>query len=171
MQELENKKEEIRKVDKEFGLTSFSLNNGITVMFLTVIITVMGIASYMNLPKESYPEIKQPTIYVGTSYMGNAPVDIENLITRPIEKELNSISEVEHIKSTAVQDYSTIIVEFNSKTLVEDALTKVKDAVDKAKTELPNDLQTDTNVFELDFSELPIMNINISGNYSMERLK
>lgn len=160
-----------QKIDKEFALTSFSLSNGVSVMFLTFIIAVMGITTYINLPKDSYPEIKQPTIYVGTPYPGNSPVDMENLVTRQIEKEINSISEVNHINSTSVQDYSTIIVEFDPKTAVEDALTKVKDAVDKAKPELPDDLPSDPNVFELDFSEFPIMNINLSGNYSMEELK
>lgn len=160
-----------QKVDKEFGLTSFSLKNGVSVMFLTFIIAVMGILTYVSLPKDSYPEIKQPTIYVGVPYPGNSPIDMENLVTRPIEKEINAISEVTHIKSTAVQDYTTVIVEFDPKTTVEEALTKVKDAVDKAKPELPDDLPNDPNVFELDFSEFPILNINLSGNYGMEELK
>jgi multidrug efflux pump len=160
-----------RKIDKEFGLTSLSLKNGVSVMFLAVIIAIMGILTYIRLPKDSYPEIKQPTIYVGTSYPGNSPVDMENLVTREIEKEINAISEVNHINSTSVQDYSSVIVEFDPKTNVEDALTKVKDAVDRAKPELPDDLPNDPNVFELDFSEFPIMNINLSGNYSTEELK
>lgn len=159
-----------RKVDKQFGLTTLSLKNNVVIYFLTFIIVVMGIITYQNLPKDSYPEIKQPTIYVGVLYPGNSPVDMENLVTRPIEKEINAISEVDHIKSSAVQDYTTIIVEFNPETAVEDALTKVKDAVDKAKPELPTDAE-EPNVFELDFSEFPIMNINLSGNFSLEELK
>src|SRR5690606_15751559 len=123
------------------------------------------------LPKDSYPEIKQPVVYIGTPYPGNSPIDMENLVTREIEKEINTISEVDNIKSTSVQDYSTIIVEFNTDTPVEEALTKVKDAVDRAKPELPDDLPSDPNVFELNFSEFPIMNINLSGNYPLEQLK
>jgi len=96
---------------------------------------------------------------------------MENLVTRPIEKELNTISEIDNIKSTSVQDYSTIIVEFDPKISTEEALTKVKDAVDKAKPELPQDLPADPNVFELNFSEFPIMNINLAGNYTLEELK
>jgi multidrug efflux pump subunit AcrB len=92
-------------------------------------------------------------------------------VTREIEKELNTISEADNIKSTSVQDYSTIIVEFDAETAVEDALTKVKDAVDRAKPELPDDLPSDPNVFELNFSEFPIMNVNLSGDYSLEELK
>lgn len=170
MSDSANKGQEF-KVDKEFKLTAISLENRTTVVFLTFIIAVMGILTYISLPKDSYPEIEQPIIYIGTSYPGNSPLDIENLVTREIEKELNTISEADHIKSTSVQDYSTIIVEFDPKTSVEDALTKVKDAVDKAKPELPEDLPADPNVFELNFSEFPIMNVNLSGNYSLEELK
>ena len=159
------------KVDKEFKLTTFAINNRTTVGFLAFLIAIMGISTYISLPKDSYPEIKQPVVYIGTPYPGNSPIDIENLVTREIEKEINTISEVDNIKSTSVQDYSTIIVEFNTDTPVEDALTKVKDAVDRAKPELPADLPSDPNVFELNFSEFPIMNINLSGNYSLEQLK
>ncbi|MBN8575406.1 MAG: efflux RND transporter permease subunit [Cytophagales bacterium] len=159
------------KVDKEFKLTSFSLRNGTMVMFLAVMFVGFGILTYNSLPKDSYPEVKQPTIYIGTAYPGNSPIDMENLITRPIEKEVNSISEVDKIQSTSVQDYSTIIIEFDPEISVEDALTKVKDAVDKAKPELPTDLPQDPNIFEINFSEFPIMNINLSGNYELEQLK
>lgn len=159
------------KIDKEFKLTTLAIENRTTVGFLAFLIAVMGILTYVSLPKDSYPEIKQPVVYIGTPYPGNSPIDMENLVTREIEKELNTISEVDNIKSTSVQDYSTIIVEFNTDTQVEDALTKVKDAVDRAKPELPDDLPADPNVFELNFSEFPIMNINLAGNYSLEQLK
>lgn len=165
----ENKKD--LKVDKEFGVTTLAITNRTTVGFLAFLIAVMGILTYIGLPKDSYPEIKQPIVYVGTPYPGNSPIDMENLVTREIEKELNTISEVDNIKSTSVQDYSTIIVEFDTDTDVGDALTKVKDAVDRAKPELPDDLPSDPNVFELNFSEFPILNINLSGNYSLEQLK
>ncbi|MGB3183971.1 MAG: efflux RND transporter permease subunit [Cyclobacteriaceae bacterium] len=158
------------KVDKEFGLTTLSVKNRTTVFFLTFLVVVMGIVTYNTLPKENFPEIEQPIVYVGTPHPGNSPVDMENLITRPIEKEINTIAEVDEIKSTSVQDYSTIIVEFNPETDVDDALIKVKDAVDRAKPELPNDLMDDPNVFEMNFSEMPILNINLSGNYSIETL-
>ncbi len=158
------------KGEKEFKLTTFSLRNRTTVFFLTFLIIVMGISAYLTLPKENFPEVEQPTIYIGTSYPGNSPVDIENLITRPIEKEVNTISDVDNIRSTSVQDHSTIIVEFTTSVDVQDALTKVKDAVDKSKNELPTDLSNDPNVFELNLSEFPIMNINLTGNYTIDQL-
>ncbi len=157
------------ETNKQFGLTTLSLKNKTTVYVITILIVVMGILTYLTLPKESFPEISQPIVYVGTPHPGNSPVDMENLVTRPLEKEINAIAEVDNIKSTSVQDYSTIIVEFTSDTDIEDALTKVKDAVDRAKPDLP-ELQTDPSVFEMDVSEFPILNINLSGNYSMEEL-
>ena len=165
-----SKDNKTNKIDKEFKLTSLSVSNRTTVMFLTVIIVFLGVSTYITLPKESYPEVKQPIIYVGTPHPGNSPVDMENLITRPLEKEINTIASVDNIKSTSVQDYSTIIVEFTPETTVEDALTKVKDAVDRAKPDLPEDLKDDPNVFDMDFSEFPILNINLSGDYSIEEL-
>ncbi|MFY0625023.1 MAG: efflux RND transporter permease subunit [Reichenbachiella sp.] len=163
-----NQKEKMK--DKQFSLTTLSINNRTTVFVITALIVLMGVSTYIGLPKESFPEIRQPVVYIGTPHPGNSPVDMENLITRPIEKEINTISSVDEIKSTSMQDYSTIIVEFTSTTKIEDALTKVKDAVDRAKPELPNDLEADPNIFEMNFAEFPVLNINLSGNYNIEKL-
>ncbi len=159
------------KIDKDFKLTTWAVNNTTTVLFLTFLIVLMGISTYISLPKENFPEVKVPKIYIGTTHPGNSPEDIENLITRPIEKELNTISSVDNIASTSIQDHSTIVVEFTTATEVEDALIKVKDAVDKAKAELPSDLDRDPNIFEMDMSEFPVLNINLSGNFTLDQLK
>ena len=158
------------KITKSFGLTTLSLNNKVTVYVITVLIVTFGLLTYVSLPKESFPEVKQPLIYIGTPYPGNSPIDIENLVTRPIEKEINTVADVDNVKSTSVQDYSTVLVEFTAKTDIDDALVRVKDAIDKAKPDLPSDLPSDPNVFEMNFSEFPVLNINLSGDYSMERL-
>ena len=158
------------KTEKTFGLTTLALNNKVTVYVITFLIVFMGLSTYISLPKESFPEVKQPIVYIGTPYPGNSPVDMENLVTRPIEKEVNTVADIDNIKSTSVQDYSTIIVEFTADTDIDDALVKVKDAVDKTKPDLPTDLPADPNVFEMNFSEFPVLNINLSGDYSMERL-
>lgn len=167
----DEKRKKKKNGDKNFKLTSIALKNRTTVFFLLFLLVVSGINAYISLPKDSYPEVSQPTIYVGTPYPGNSPIDIENLITRPIEKEINDISEVDNIRSTSVQDYSTIVVEFDNEMDTQEALQKVKDAVDKSKQELPTDLDQEPNVFELDFSERPILNINLSGNYTMDKLE
>ena len=159
------------EVKREFKLTNFSVSNRTSVLILTAIIVFAGWNAYTTMPKESFPEIVFPLVYIGTPYPGNSPVDIENLITRPIEKELKNINGVKVIRSTSVQDYSTINVEFNPEIDVEVAVQDVKDAVDRAQSNLPSDLDADPNVFEVDLSELPIMFINLSGDYSLQELK
>jgi multidrug efflux pump subunit AcrB len=156
---------------REFGLTSLSVDNSTSVVILTLIITVLGLGAYRSMPKESFPEIVIPTIYVGTPYPGNSPVDMENLITRPIEKELKSLNNIKDIKSTSIQDFSSIVIEFNPGVEIARAIQDVKDAVDKSKSELPTDLDQDPNVQEINTSDFPIMNVNISGDYSEAELK
>ncbi len=159
------------KTQREFKLTSLALKNRNTIFLLTGVIILFGIISYRNLPKELFPEIVLPTVLVQTLYPGNPPLDIENLITRPIEKEVEGVKGVKEITSTSAQDASLIFVEFNTDVDIKVALQDVKDAVDKARSELPNDLLQDPVVEDIDFSEFPILNINLSGNYSIEELK
>ncbi len=158
-------------VAREFGLSSLAVDNRTSIIILTFIIVVIGAFSYYSMPKENFPEVVFPTIYVGTPYPGNSPVDMENLVTRPIEKELKGITGVDNISSTSIQDYSTIIVEFTPDIDLSKALQDVKDAVDQAKSELPTDLDQDPNVFEVNLQDLPIMYINLSGNYSNDELE
>ncbi|MCB0737935.1 MAG: efflux RND transporter permease subunit, partial [Bacteroidetes bacterium] len=163
--------DENKKVTRQFGLTNFALSNRTSVIILAVLISIMGITAYNTVPKESFPEIVLPTIYVGTVYPGNSPVDMENLVTRPIEKELKGISGVKEIASTSIQDFSTIIVEFNPDVDIPKALSDVKDAVDRSKSDLPTDLDQDPNIFEVNFSEFPFMFVNMAGDYKEEQLK
>lgn len=156
---------------REFGLTNFALKNRTSVLILSILVVIMGITTYQNVPKESFPEIVLPTIYVGTVYPGNSPVDMENLVTRPIEKELKGISGVKEISSTSIQDYSTIIVEFNPDVEIPKALSDVKDAVDRSKSDLPTDLDQEPDIFEINFSEFPFMFLNLAGDYRQDKLK
>ena len=165
---LKNKSKEITR---EFFLSSLSVDNRTSVVILMFLILITGIGAYNSMPKENYPEINIPTIYIGVVYPGNSPEDMENLITRHIEKEINSITDVTEIRSTAIQDYSTTIVEFDFDVDVSEALMDVKDAVDKARSELPSDLDQEPNIFKLDFASIPFININLSGdNYTLEQL-
>lgn len=162
--------EEINK-PREFSLTSLALKNRNTVYLIMVIITIFGFISYRGLPKELFPDVYFPTILVQTIYPGNPPVDIENLITRPIEKEAENVKGLKKLTSTSLQDASMVMVEFNTNVNMRDALQEVKDAVDRAKGELPSDLLNDPVVNDIDFSEFPIININLSGDFSLEELK
>jgi len=169
---MDPRNEEIRPENKvEFGLSSFSINNGTSVMLVTVMILIMGLMAYSAMPKEQFPEASMPTVYINTPYFGNSAVEIENLITRPLEKEIENISGVKNVTSTSIQDFSVIIAEFEADLEMENVVRKIKDAVDKAKQDLPTDLKDDPTVLEINFSEIPIMTINISGDYSNDDLK
>jgi multidrug efflux pump subunit AcrB len=157
--------------EKEFKPSSWSIDNKTSVFVLTVIITLAGIMSYLNLPKEKFPDIVIPTIYVSTVNFGTSPTDMENLVTKPIEKQIKSISGVKKLTSNSIQDFSNVIVEFDTDVDVAEAKRKVKDAVDKARSDLPNDLTREPNVQEVDFSEIPILFVNISGDYDLNKLK
>lgn len=124
------------------------------------------------MPKENFPELVIPQIFIGTAYPGNSALDIEKMVSRPLEKEIKSISGVEKVTSTSIQGFSTVLVEFNFETDPSEALRKVKDAVDRTKSgnDFPKDLPAEPNVFEMNFSEFPIMNINLSGDFSIEQL-
>lgn len=158
----------------EFGLTTLSVKNKTTVFVITAIILIAGAMAYVSMPREAFPEVVTPEIYVGTPYPGNSPVDIEKLITRPIEKEIKTISGIDKLTSNSIQGYSSIRVVFDFSVSPEKALQKVKDAVDKAKSssDFPTDLPMDPNVFEMNFSELtPVMNVNLSGDFSADLLE
>jgi multidrug efflux pump subunit AcrB len=157
-----------------FALVDWAVRNQITVSVLTVIIAISGFLAYRAMPAESFPEVVQPTIFIGTPYPGNSPVDMERLVTRPLEKQLNTISGVDKIKSTSVQGFSSIEVRFDFKVGVDEALRKVKDKVDavQSSADFPKDLPADPNIFELNIAELqPIMNINLSGEFTADQLE
>jgi multidrug efflux pump len=146
-------------------------NNKTTVYLLTILLTIAGYYIYKGLPKEQFPEVVVPQIYVQTVYAGTSPADVENLINKPLEKQLKTEKGVKRIKSNALQDVSVILVEFQTNVPVEEAKERVKNSIDKAKRDLPKDLTQDPTALEVNFSEFPIMNINLSGNYSLEKLK
>jgi len=158
---------------KEFKPTSWSIKNKTSIYLLIIFVSIIGVFQFVTLPKEQFPDIVIPTIYVQTIYVGNSPKDIENLVTRPIEKQIKGITgaKIKKITSTSIQDFSAIMVEFETDVKTEVALQKTKDAVDKAKKDLPTDLTEDPNVQEVSFSEFPIMFVNLSGNYDMMSLK
>ncbi len=156
---------------KEFKPTSWAIDNRTAIFIITVIITLVGIMSYNALPKEQFPDVVVPTIIVTTVYPGASPTDMEQLVTKPIEKQLKGINGVKKVTSSSIQDFSNVIVEFNTNLDVPLCKQKVKDAVDKAQRDLPSDLIADPTVTEFDISEIPIMNVNISGDFDLDKLK
>lgn len=166
-----NKTKKKQEVIRDFWLSSWALTNKNTVYLIMLITVLFGGYSYISLPKELFPEIKIPTIMVQTIYPGNPPIDIENLISRPLEKEIESVKGIKKLTSVSSQDASNIFVEFHTDVEIKTALQDVKDAVDKAKSELPSDLLDDPFVMDIDLSEFPVINVNLSGDFGMNELK
>ena len=165
-----------KKVDKEFGLSSWAINNKTTMYVLIVVILYLGISAFFSMPRENFPEIRETKIYISSLFPGNTAEDIEKLITDPLEDKLKTVSNVIEITSTSQEDYSMVIVEFDENITVDEAKQKVKDEVDSetSSEDWPtfNGAKVEPNVFELSMSEeMPILNINISGDYPVQRLK
>jgi multidrug efflux pump subunit AcrB len=156
---------------KEFFATSWAIDNPTSIYVLAVIISVLGLMNYYAIPKEQFPQVVIPYIVVNTPYPGTSPTDMENLVTRPIEKQLKGISDVKKMTSNSVQDFSSIIVEFDPDLSIETAKQRVRDAVDKAKSDLPTDLPADPDILDIDLAEFPVMYLNVSGDYELDKLK
>ncbi|AYL95602.1 efflux RND transporter permease subunit [Mucilaginibacter celer] len=163
----------MKDVKKEFGPSSWAIDNKTAIYVLMFLITVLGIVSYNRLPKENFPDIAQSKVFVTTPFLGQSPQNIENLVTRQIEKRLKSLKGLKKVTSNSIQNASVITAEFNADIDIKDAKTDVKEAVDKAKQDLPqNDPNLkESNITDINVADLPILYINISGNYELKRLK
>ena len=165
-----------KNINKEFKLSSWAIDNPSVVYVMIGIFFFLGLSAYFDMPREDFPEIKETKIYISTPYPGNTAEDIERLITDPLEDKLKNISNVVEITSTSQEDYAIITVEFDEDISVESAKQKVKDEVDseKASEDWPtfNGAKVEPNVFDLNISEeIAIMNINLTGDYPVEKLK
>ena len=154
----------MEKETKGFGLSTLSVNNRKTVFLITMIILLGGLMAYTSMPKENFPELQIPEIYIGIAKPGSSPKYMSEKIAESIEKELGGIKLVDEINSNSVHGYTTIRVKFDFKMKVDQALQKVKDAVDKARTkpDFPA-LPVEPNIFEMDPAQMPIRNINLRG--------
>ncbi|MBT8270084.1 MAG: efflux RND transporter permease subunit, partial [Bacteroidia bacterium] len=169
-------KKKIKKVDKEFTPSSWAIENSTTIYVLIAVVLILGISAFYKMSRENFPEINETKIYVSSVFPGNTAEDIEKLITNPLEETLKTVSNLVEITSTSSEDYSMVVVEFDENIEVEVAKQKVKDKIDAetSSEDWPtfNGAKIEPNVFELSMSEeFPILNINISGDYPVERLK
>jgi multidrug efflux pump len=164
------KTEEELKEFKELRLTSFAIDHSTSVVLLFIIVALAGIITYLGIPKESFPELEIPMIAVSTIYPGVSPADMETLVTRPIEDELNTIGDIKELTSTSIEGYSNVVAEFETTVDLNEALQKVREKVGLAKPELPEDAE-EPMILEFDFEDVPIMQINLAGEYGLVRLK
>lgn len=152
------------------NLWSIAVDNKVAVYLLMVMILVFGWGSYNGLPREAAPDVKIPLVIVSVPYVGVSPVDIEGLITQPLERELKGLKDLKQITSVSKEGLSTIRVEFNTGIDIDEGLRRVRDKVNSARSQLPNDI-LEPIVREINISEFPIMFVNVGGDVGLARLK
>jgi multidrug efflux pump len=165
-----------KNIDKEFGISSWAINNKNTMYVLIAVFFYLGLTAFFTMPRENFPEVNETKIYVSTIYPGNTAEDIEKLVIDPLEDKLKTVSNLVEITSTSQEDYGMLVIEFDANITVEQAKQKVKDEIDTETSgeDWPtfNGAKVEPDVFELSLSEeMPILNINISGDYTVEKLK
>lgn len=151
-------------------ITNLAIRYRTSIVILTLVLVIGGLISYQTIPKEANPSIAIPNIVVTTVYPGASPDDIESLITQPVELEVQSVNGIVEIRSTSTEGVSTVVIEFDPDVSIDDALQKVRDRVDIAKTEIPSEAE-EPIISEIDVQEFPIMSINLAAEYSLARLK
>ncbi|MBC7653739.1 MAG: efflux RND transporter permease subunit, partial [Oligoflexus sp.] len=161
----------MKDLEKEFKPSSWAVENRTAIYVLTFMLLVAGYFAYLSLPKENFPEISIPKIFVQTVYPGTSPANMENLVTKQLEKQIRSTQGLKKVTSNSYQDFSIITAEFNADIDIVVAKQRIKDAVDKAKTDLPNDLPNEPIVQDINLSDLPIMYLNMSGDLDLKNIK
>ena len=158
---------------KEFALSSAAVNNRKTVYLVIIILLLGGISAYKNMPRESFPQIQVPEIYVNIPYPGNSPEIITDKIIKPFEKELNKLKGIEKITSTATQDFGVLKIEFDFAITPKEAKRAVEEALTDARSTktFAQDLPVEPTIQEIDVNEFPIINVNLSGEYPVDILK
>ena len=152
-------------------ITNVAIGHRSTIFVLMLMFIVVGVYSYITLPRESAPDITIPYVLVNTTYEGVAPTDIETLITLPIERKLKGLKDVEEIRSVSAEGSSMITIEFTPKVDINNALQWVRDKVDQAKGDLPDDLENDPSILEINLSEFPILMLAVAGEVEESVLK
>lgn len=151
-------------------ISNIAVDNRVAVYILIAIIVVLGFGSYAGLPREAAPDVSIPLVIVSTPYPGVSPSDIEGLVTQPLERNLKSLKDIKQITSASKEGISTVRIEFNVGVEIDDALRRVRDEVNSTLPDLPNDI-FDPVVSEINFSEFPIMYVNVEGKLGTARLK
>jgi multidrug efflux pump subunit AcrB len=152
-------------------ITDLSIRKHITIFVLMGAVILMGVISYTQLPREAAPDIEIPYVMVYAPYFGTSPEDMETLVSRKLEKQLKGLADLEEMSSSSSEGSSTIFLEFKPDVEMSDALQEVRDAVELAKPELPQDVKDDLVVYELSIEDWPIQQVVLSGDYDPVLLK
>ncbi len=152
-------------------ITDYAIKNRAAVFILALALIVLGGISYVLLPREGPPDVTIPYVFVTAPYEGVAPADIENLITIPLERRFNDLPNVKEVRSSSAEGLALVSIEFTPEQAIDVAVQKVKDKIDLAKPDLPDDLD-EPSVRDINFNtEWPVLVFTLSGDTPQERLK
>ena len=166
----------MNKVDKEFKPSVWAISKSNIIYFLMFIFLAFGINAYNTLPREDFPEIITSEVFISTINPGNTPEDIERFITVPLEEAVKGVSNLVDVKSTSLENYSIISLEFDEEIDIELAKQKVRDQIDSVISgeDWPtfNNVKVEPDILSMSLAEeMPILNVNIQGDYPTEQLK
>lgn len=151
-------------------ISEYFINKYRVVYLVIIAIILLGVQSYTSLPREEMPEVTMPFALVTVTYSGAAPQEIETLITDKIETKIQELDDIESITSTSSNSVSSIIVEFEVGTDIDDKINKINNKITEIQNELPEDSNTPM-VRGFETSDKPIMTVNIGGDYDLVTLK
>jgi len=165
----ERKLDQALKREKKSWLGFFITNYRFTYLIMLLII-VFGFFAIFTLPKEAQPEVKVPYAVITTTYLGASPSDTETLITNKVENEIKNLENLNNYNSSSGLGFSSVFVEYNAETNLQDSFQKLREAVDRVKPRLPSDASS-PEVTEIRLSDMPIVTYSLVGNYSDSELK
>ena len=151
-------------------LWNLAVDNRVAVYILVMIIVLFGLDSYLGMPREAAPDITIPFVIVSVPYPGVSPADMEGLVTMQLEQEFKTLKDVKQITSSSKEGLATVFIEFETGIDVDEALRRVRDKTNTARSSLPTDI-LEPIISEINFSEFPILYVNIGGNVGLPRLK
>jgi multidrug efflux pump subunit AcrB len=151
-------------------IVDFSIRQPVLANLAFVIIMVVGMWSLFDLPRDINPDVSFETAIVITPYPGATPVDVEKLVTIPLEDEIRSVKDLNRVYSRSEENVSVIVVEFDTGTPIKERVRDLRDEVDKVK-DLPEETE-DTEIIELDTGGMPMISVMLSsGSISEHELK
>ena len=145
------------------NLIDYAISHARVFFGILIFIIAAGSSTYISIPKEAVPDVNIPIIYVSLSQKGISANDSERLLVKPIEDEVKTVEGIKEIRSTAYTGGGNVLLEFDAGFDADKAMNDIREKVDRAKGDLPNEADEPT-VNEVNISAFPIILISLSGN-------
>ena len=152
------------------NLPEVSVRRPVTTLMVLLAVLLVGVFCLVQMPIDQFPEMDIPVITVITAYEGAGPEDVEEKVTRPLEEELSTVEDVDHVFSTSREGISVIRLSFNWETDLDTRANDVRDAIDMAETYLPDEVQ-DSRIFKVDMSQFPVLIYGVRAEQSYGQLE